>query len=86
MPDLSPPLVTDANNNSFVTPPNAVAALQALSTTLSTQPGNFFNANDYISTGSNRKPFYGAVAPRIGFSYDVFGDQRTVLSRKLKSL
>ncbi len=70
---------TNANNNSFVTPPNAVAALQALGATLATQPGNFFNPNDYISTGSNRSPFYGAFAPRVGFSYDVFADQRTVL-------
>ncbi len=70
---------TNANNNSFVTPPNAVAALQALGTTLSAQPGNFFNPNDYISTGNNRHPYYKAFAPRVGFSYDLHGDQRTVL-------
>ena len=70
---------TNADNNSFVTPPDAFAALQALETTLSAQPGNFFHANDYISRGNNRKPFYGAFAPRVGFSYDVFADQRTVV-------
>ena len=70
---------TNANNNSFVTPPNAVAALQDLGVKLSGQPGNFFNPNDYISTGSNRHPYYKAFAPRLGFSYDVFADQRTVV-------
>lgn len=70
---------TNANNNNFVTPPNAVAALQTLGATLSAQPGNFFNPNDYISTGSNRKPYYGAFAPRVGFSYDLHGDQLTVI-------
>jgi hypothetical protein len=33
------------------------------------------DANDYISTGSNRKPYKKAFAPRLGVSYDVFGDR-----------
>lgn len=70
---------TNANNNDYVTPADAVAALRALETTLSTQPGNFFRADDYISTGSNREAFKGAIQPRVGVSYDVNGDQRTVL-------
>ena len=37
------------------------------------------NINDYISTGSNRKSFYGALAPRLGLSFDLNGDTRTVL-------
>jgi hypothetical protein len=69
---------TNANNNDYVTPPAAVAALRALEATLSTQPGNFFDADDYISTGSNREPFKGAIQPRIGISYDLNADQRTV--------
>ena len=69
----------DANNNRFVTPANAVTALRALETTLSTQPGNTFRADDYISTGDNREPFKGALQPRIGFSYDLNADQRTVV-------
>jgi hypothetical protein len=35
--------------------------------------------NNYISTGSNRKTFYGAVAPRLGFSYDLLGDGASVV-------
>lgn len=34
--------------------------------------------NDYITTG-DREPFKDAFQPRIGLSYDVFGDERTVL-------
>ena len=70
---------TNANNSDFVTPPDAVAALRFLEGVLSTQPGNFFDADDYISTGSNREPFMGAIQPRIGLSYDVFADRKTVL-------
>jgi outer membrane receptor protein involved in Fe transport len=33
------------------------------------------DAEDYISTGSNRKPYKKAFAPRLGISYDVFGNR-----------
>lgn len=33
----------------------------------------------YISTGSNRKPYLRAFQPRVGLSYDISGDQRTVV-------
>jgi hypothetical protein len=36
------------------------------------------NINDYISNGSSRKPFKGAVQPRLGFSYDLKGDKESV--------
>jgi outer membrane receptor for ferrienterochelin and colicin len=35
--------------------------------------------NRYISTGSNRKPFYGAFQPRFGFSYAVDRDNTTTV-------
>ena len=39
--------------------------------------GGFSN---YISNGrSSRPPYLGAIQPRLGFSYDLSGDQRTVL-------
>ncbi len=68
---------SNAKNNSYVTPPDAVAALRSLETTVAAQGGGF-RADDYISTGNNRKPFTTAFQPRIGVSYDVFDDQRTV--------
>ncbi|MBO9872930.1 MULTISPECIES: TonB-dependent receptor [Xanthomonas] len=37
------------------------------------------NAADYISNGHNRKNFKDAWQPRLGFSYDFFGDQSAVL-------
>jgi outer membrane receptor protein involved in Fe transport len=44
---------------------------------------NFQNADwdpeDYISNGSNRDAFKNAWQPRIGFSYDLNGDQRHVI-------
>ncbi|MEG3175533.1 TonB-dependent receptor [Sphingomonas sp. RB3P16] len=64
---------TNAVNNEYRTPPAAVAALQSLPRT------SYFNPTDYISTGTNRKPFAGAVAPRVGFSWDLKGDRSTVI-------
>jgi hypothetical protein len=38
-----------------------------------------YDIEDYISNGSNRSAFKGAIQPRLGFSYDLFGDQRHVV-------
>ena len=38
-----------------------------------------YDIEDYISNGSNRKAFKDAWQPRLGFSYDLFEDQRHVL-------
>ena len=59
-------------NNKFVTPANAAALLRALPQT------SYFNAEDYITDGNDR-PVYNMIQPRIGFSYDLFDDQRTVI-------
>ncbi len=44
---------------------------------------NLNNANydiaNYISTGNNRKAFKDAWQPRLGVSYDIFGDQEHVI-------
>jgi hypothetical protein len=42
--------------------------------------GDIINLNDYISTGSNRSSYKGAVQPRVGFSYDIFGSGNTVFT------
>ncbi|HVQ08615.1 MAG TPA: TonB-dependent receptor [Allosphingosinicella sp.] len=65
------------NNKDFVTPPGAVSALQTLGQDPRIQPA-FFNVNDYISNG-DRPSDWNNFAPRIGFSYDIHADQRTVI-------
>ena len=68
---------SNAKNNGYVTPADAATALQNLQTVLAAQ-GSDFKAADYISTGKNRKPFLGEFQPRVGVSFDAFGDQHTV--------
>lgn len=46
---------------------------------LSTDPETAIDINDYISTGNNRDPYWGAIQPRLGFAYDLFADQRHVI-------
>lgn len=79
-------------NNSYVTPADRVAALNALDgrtvdgitapagqTYAQSLAKGGININDYISTGNSRKAFKGAFAPRLGASYDVLGDKVTVV-------
>jgi hypothetical protein len=66
---------SNAKNNDFVTSDRAAEALRALGT--DPRLGNFFNVEDFISTG-DRKADLDNFAPRIGGSYDLFADQRTV--------
>jgi outer membrane receptor protein involved in Fe transport len=46
---------------------------------LSSDPNVAIDINDYISDGSNREAYKGAFQPRLGFSYDLGGDQRHVI-------
>ena len=64
---------SNANNVDYVTP----AAVRAGLATIPFRP-SFFNESDYISDG-DREAFKGAFQPRLGFSYDVFDDRRTVI-------
>jgi len=67
---------SNSRNEKFVTPANIAAAIRAY-------PGwkaAGINPDDYISTGSNRKPFMGAFQPRLGISYDVKGDRDLVFT------
>lgn len=59
-------------NNKYETPANAAAALRALPST------DYFDPEDYITDGGDR-PVFDMIQPRIGFSYDVHDDQRTVI-------
>lgn len=66
----------NAYNNDYTTPDNIVALLNAYETL----PGYTmaFNPDDYIADG-DREAFTGMWQPRLGFSYDITGDERTVL-------
>lgn len=68
---------SNAKNNNFVTSARAAEALRALGADPRIQPA-FFDVEDYISTG-DRKAELDNFAPRIGFSYDINADQRTVI-------
>lgn len=66
---------TNALNNDYVTPP-------AIATALRNYQGwkaAGINPENYISTGNNRHIEWGAIQPRIGFSYDVKGDRDLVI-------
>ncbi|WP_240098474.1 TonB-dependent receptor [Thermomonas flagellata] len=69
----------------YVTPPEVVAALTgpgtnpAVSATYAQQLAKGgININDYISNGHNRKVDKNNFAPRLGFSYDINGDESLV--------
>ncbi len=57
---------TDELNNSYVTPAAVRAGFSSV------------YSSDYFTDGTNRPTFYGAVQPRVGLSYDVTGDGRTI--------
>ncbi|MBL0149800.1 MAG: TonB-dependent receptor [Ideonella sp.] len=63
--------MTDANGN--VIP---VAAGQTYAQSLAK---GGVNIDDYIANGKGRKAFNGAIAPRLGFSYDLNGDKASVV-------
>ncbi|WP_199100924.1 TonB-dependent receptor [Dyella sp. ASV21] len=70
----------------FVTPANVVAAFNsqdpnapAGQTYAQTLAKGGVNINDYISNGSNRSAYKGEWQPRLGFSYDLNGDEEHVI-------
>lgn len=79
-------------NNDYVTPADRVAALRGLDgrtiggitapagqTYAQSLAKGGINIEEYISTGSSRKAYKGALAPRLGASFDVLGDKATVV-------
>jgi hypothetical protein len=77
-------------DNDYVTPADRVTALLGADFpryNITPAPGQTYaqslalggvHIQDYISNGSSRKPFTGAIQPRVGFSYDLWGDKQTV--------
>ena len=70
---------TNARNNEFRDARRAAARRCARWAPIRAVDRHFFDVEDYISTGDNRKTDWDNFAPRIGFSYDVNADQRTVI-------
>jgi outer membrane receptor protein involved in Fe transport len=60
-------------------PANPAGPSYAQSLALSPDPNVAIDIDDYISTGNNRKVQKDAIQPRIGFSYDLQGDQEHVI-------
>jgi hypothetical protein len=83
---------TNMLNNDYVTPADHVNVLFAPDTRniggiTAFTPGQTYaqslalggvNIRDYIADGHSRKPYTGEIQPRVGFSYDLFGDKQTV--------
>jgi outer membrane receptor protein involved in Fe transport len=63
-------------NYDYVTPKNVVDTLTAYNSQLLPGP---LDLSRYISTGTNRKPFYKAFQPRLGFSYALDRENRTTV-------
>jgi outer membrane receptor protein involved in Fe transport len=62
-------------NYDYKTPQDVIDTLTAYNSQLPTP----LSLSRYISTGSNRKPFYGAFQPRLGFSYALDRESRTTI-------
>jgi hypothetical protein len=67
-------------NNSYVTPDNVRAAAQQVAQTIAATNGaGFFPVDNYLTDGTQRPPFLGAIQPRLGLAFDVLGDGSTVV-------
>jgi hypothetical protein len=62
-------------NNDYVTPKNVVDTLTRYNSQMPTP----LDLSRYISTGTQRKPFLGAIQPRFGFSYSIDKAERTTI-------
>lgn len=71
---------TNPLNNDYTTPADVRATVTELAADVAEVNGaDFFRAENYLTDGSQRPIFLGAIQPRIGANYDVLGDGRTVV-------
>ena len=61
----------------YVTPPNIVAALKGKSFPFDGRTISI--PDEYFSTGSEREPYKNMWQPRLGFTYDLRGDAKSVV-------
>lgn len=71
---------TNPLNNDYKTPADVRAAVTELAATVAEHDGpDFFRVDNYLTDGSQRPIYFGEIQPRLGVSYDVTGDQKTVV-------
>ena len=78
---------TNMINNDFVTPPGVVASLQGSCRTYAQPVGgrntwcirDFLDLERYTTDGGGRDSYTGMLQPRVGLSYDVSGNGKTVV-------
>ena len=66
---------TNMINTDYKTPQNVIDTLTRYNDSLP----NPLDLNRYVSTGSNRKPDYGNIQPRLGFSYALDAAGKTTI-------
>jgi len=64
-------------DENYVTPANIVTALKGK--TFQFDGRTISIPNEYFSTGNERKPYKNEYQPRLGFSYDLMGDGKSVV-------
>jgi outer membrane receptor protein involved in Fe transport len=71
---------TNPLNNDFRTPDDVRASVTALAAMVAQVNGpDFFPVDRYVTDGAQRAIYLGEIQPRVGASYDVRGDQHTVV-------
>ncbi|MFL5348895.1 MAG: TonB-dependent receptor domain-containing protein [Hyalangium sp.] len=67
-------------NNDYVTPPDVRAAVEELARMVEPTNGpDFFPVDKYLTDGTQRPVFLGAIQPRLGVAFDVKDNGNTVL-------
>jgi outer membrane receptor protein involved in Fe transport len=71
---------TNPLNNDYVTPADVRAAVEELAGIIGETNGpGFFPVQNYLTDGTQRPVFLGAVQPRLGVAFDVLNNGQTVL-------